>query len=117
MAFFTEAMMQVFVTYCPTTTLLFSLIFIGQTRGLGGCAVHLHSAGECTIFKFSVTNQDLHCFFPVLHLIVPPTSTNLLFDSHLFIHHHLHYFHRHHQNRSQRTVHLPMAIDLLEILK
>ena len=55
---FTGMMMQLFMTYCPTTTLLFSLIFIGQTRGLGGCTVHLHSAGRCTIFKFSVTIQD-----------------------------------------------------------
>ena len=67
-----------FMTYCPTTTLLFSLIFIGQTRGLGGGAVHLHSAGQCTFFKFSVTNQDWHCFSPVLHLFVPPPQTSYL---------------------------------------
>ena len=103
------------MTYCPTTAHLFSLIFIGQTRGLGGCAVHLHSAGQCTIFKFSVTNQDWHCFSPVLHLFVPPTSTNLLLVSPLVIHHHLH--HHHHQNRSQRTVHLPMSIKILKIFK
>ena len=54
-----------------------------------------------------------------LHLFVPLTSTNLLFDSHLVIHDYLHYFHQHHhhQNRSQCTVYLPAPIDILEILK
>ena len=93
MAVFTGTMMQLSVTYCPTTTFLFSLIFIGQTRGLGGCAVHLQFCILQANALFSsfllLTNIDI-VFLLFLHLFVPPTSANPLFGNPLVIHHHLH---------------------------
>ena len=106
-------------TVCDLLSYYYSLIQFDLYRpnwGLGGCAVHLHSAGQCTIFKFSVTYQDWHCFSLLFASfcaadLAPQTSST--------VHHHLHYFHHHHhhQNRSQCPMHLPMSIEVLEILK